>query len=178
MGTAVVSLFAFFLVIGTTMTAVNTVLNTGSDNAQALAAKNELLVAELESSIELVSATAATGGGVTQVDVVLSNDGMRTFSSYDDWDVSVRYDQTGGSDETVLLAPYSASTTDNSWTDLSFWLDYDNSIAELIEPGRINQHEEMVLRIQLNPEVQASTSGEVKITTPSGQTGTIYFSGS
>ena len=177
MGTAVVSLIAFFLVIGATMTAVNTVLDMGENNVEARAANNDRLITDLETSVELISVTANTGGGVTQVDVVLTNDGIRSISSFEDWDVTVRYDQTGGAPETVILAPYATSTTDNSWTDLSFWLDYDNSTVELIEPGRINQQEEMVMRIQLNPEVQASTFGEVTITTPTGQTGTIYFSG-
>ena len=177
MGTAVVSLFAFFLVIGSTMTAVNTVLKISSDNAQAQAVSNERLITNLETSIGLVSATATTGGGVTQVDVVVTNDGRRSISDFENWNITVRYDQTGASDETVLATPYATSATDNSWTDLSFWYDYGNSTAEHIEPGRINQQEEMVMRIQLNPEVQASTTGEVNITTPSGQTGTIYFGG-
>jgi hypothetical protein len=177
MGTAVVSLISFFLVIGTTMTAVNTVLKTGSNNAEAQATSDAQLIAEIETSVKLVSATATTGGGVTQLDVVLSNDGRRSLADFADWNVTVRYDQTGGSDETVLHTPYATSTTDNSWTDLSFWYDHGNSIVELIEPSRINQQEEMVMRIQLNPEVQSSTSGEITITTPTGQTGTIYFDG-
>jgi hypothetical protein len=177
MGTAITALFAFFIVIGTTMTAINTVLKTGSDNAQAQAASNGLLIDEIESSMKLISASATTGGGVTHVDVVVSNNGRRTLDAFAEWDVTVRYDQLGAADETVLLTPYATVTTDNSWTDLSLWLDYGNSTAELIEPGRLNQMEEMVMRIQLNPEVQASTSGEVTITTPTGQTGSIYFDG-
>jgi len=147
MGTAVISLFAFFLVIGSTMTAINTVVKTGSDKAEAVAESNERLLRELETSLVLVSATAVTGGGVTQVDVVVTNDGQRTIASFEDWDVTVRYDQTGVADETVVLVPHASVTTDNSWTDLSFWLDYGNSVAELIEPERINQLEEMVMRI-------------------------------
>lgn len=177
MGTAIISLISLFLVIGSTMTAVNTVIKTGSDKTESLAVSNERLITELETSVALVSAIASTGSGVTQVDVVLSNDGQRTLGSFDEWDITVRYDQTGVSDETVLRTPYATSAADNSWTDLSFWLDYDDSVAELIEPGRINQQEEMVMRIQLNPEVQASTTGEITITTPSGLTGTIYFDG-
>ena len=96
MGTAVVSLIAFFLVIGATMTAVNTVLKISTDNAEAQAASNDRLITDLETSVELVSATAATGGGVTQVDVVLSNSGRRSLSDFSDWNVTVRYDQTGG----------------------------------------------------------------------------------
>jgi hypothetical protein len=95
MGTAVVSLFAFFLVIGTTMTAVNTVLKTGSDNAEAQAVSNEQLVAEVESSIALVSAEETSTGGISTVDVVLTNNGRSVIHSYEEWDVTVRYDQAG-----------------------------------------------------------------------------------
>ncbi len=77
--------------------------------------------------------------------------------------------------DSILVVPYASTEIDNTWTDQSIWLDYDNSIAELIEPGHLNQHEEMVMRIQLNPEVEASTSIEVTIVTPTGQTLTIYF---
>ena len=177
MGTAIVSLFAFFLVIGTTMTAVNTVLNQGSGVAEAQAEFHESLIEQLESSVALVSATATAGGGVTTLDVVITNDGYRSLGSFENWDVTVRYDQNGGSDETVIVAPYATTATDNSWTDHSFWYDYDNSIAEFIEPERINMDEEMVMRIQLNPQAQSNTPGEVTITTPTGQVSTIFFSG-
>ena len=106
MGTAIASLFAFFLVIGATMTAVNTVLDTGENNAKVRAANDHRLITNLETSVGLISATAPTGGGVTQVDVVLTNDGIRSIASFEDWDVTVRYDQTGAADETVLMAPY------------------------------------------------------------------------
>lgn len=176
MTTAVLALFAFFLVIGTTMTAVNTVLNTGNSNAQALAADYELLIEEIESSFEMVSATESAGGGGSYIDVVISNDGKRTFKEFDDWAVTVRYEQDGDS-ETVLLAPYNSTETDNTWRDYSFWLDHGNSVVEAIEPNQLNQHEEMVLRIHVVPEVEATTTGEVTITSPTGQTGVIYFSG-
>jgi len=177
MGTAVVSLFAFFLVIGTTMTAVNSVLKTGTDNAQAQIAIGETLIEDFETSIKLISATETTGGGGSYIDVVITNDGQRVLNSFSEWDVTVRYDQTGGDDETVLLAPYSSAEADNTWSDLSFWLDYDNTIAELIEPSQLNQHEEMVMRVHVQPEVESSTTGEISITIPTGQTSTIYFSG-
>jgi hypothetical protein len=177
MGTAVVSLFAFFLVIGTTMTAVNTVLKTGSDNAQAQIENGETLIEHIETSVALVSATESTGGGGSYIDVVITNDGHRTISSFSEWDVTVRYDQTGGADEISLLAPYSSTESNNTWRDLSFWLDYENTVTELIEPSTLNQHEEMVMRIHVEPRVENSTTGEITVTIPTGQTSTIYFNG-
>ena len=82
MGTALTSLIALFLVIGTAVTAVNTVLNTGGDRAEALAASYEQLIAEIESSIALVSAVETSSGGISYVDVVFTNDGRRALSNY------------------------------------------------------------------------------------------------
>jgi hypothetical protein len=177
MTTAVLALFAFFLVIGTTMTAVNTVLNTGSNNAQALAADYELLIEEIESSFDVISATETTGGGGSYIDVVITNDGKRSYEDFSEWEVTVRYDQTGGDDETVVFTPYNSTETDNTWRDYTFWLDHGNSVVEAIEPNHLNQHEEMVLRIHVVPEVEATTTGEVTITSPTGQTAVIYFTG-
>lgn len=177
MGTAITSLIALFLVIGSAMTAVNTVLKTGSDRAMSLAISNEQLVTELETSIGLVSATAYTDADSTRVDIVITNDGRRSLGSFEEWDVTVRYEQNGAPDETVVHLPYSATESDNTWTDASFWIDYGNSVAELVDPGRLNPLEEMLLRVRLSPLVQSSTTGEVTVTTPTGMTGTIYFNG-
>lgn len=177
MGTAITSLIALFLVIGTTITAVYTVLNSGTDRALALADSNERLVAELETSIGLVSATASADAGSTRVDIVITNDGRRVLGSFEDWDVTVRYEPGGAPEETLVHLSYSTTESDNTWTDESFWIDYGNSVAELVEPGRLNPLEEMVMRVRLNPPIQASTTGEVTITTPAGLTGTIFFDG-
>lgn len=177
MGTALSSLIALFLVIGTTITAVYTVLGSGSDRALALAVSNERLLTELETSIGLVSATAYADAGSTRVDVVITNDGRRGLGSFEDWDVGVRYEQLGSPGETVVHLAYSTTESDNTWTDASFWIDYGNSVAELVEPGRLNPLEEMLMRVRLNPQVEPSTTGEVTITTPTGQTGTIFFDG-
>ena len=177
MGTALTSLIALFLVIGTTITAVNTVLDSGSARAVSLAVSDERLVVELETSVSLVSATASTDADSTRVDIVITNDGNRSLGSFDEWDVTVRYEQNGAPEETVVHLSYSATESDNTWTDASFWIDYDNSVVELIEPGRLNPLEEMLMRIRLNPLVQSSTTGEVTVTTPTGLTGTIFFDG-
>ena len=177
MGTALTSLIALFLVIGSAMTAVNTVLDSGSDRTLSLAVSNERLVAELETSIGLVSTNAYIDGGSTRVDIVITNDGRRSIASFEEWDVTVRYDPNGAPEETTVHLSYSTTESDNTWTDISFWIDYDNSVAELIEPGSLNPLEEMLMRIRLNPRVSQRSTGEVTVTTPTGLTGTIFFSG-
>ncbi len=175
MGTAITWLIAFFVVVAAALTAVTGVISTGSNRAESVAASDERLIEELETSIKLVSAGLVTGSGNTQVDIVVTNDGRRSLGEFGEWDVMVRYDQFGPAGETYMTPVYSATLVDNSWTAHSFWLDYDTSQDELIEPGRLNVHEEMVIRIQLSPKIQNNTSVVVTITTPVGFTETIIF---
>ncbi len=175
MGTALTALIALMLVIGAAVTVVNTVLSTGGNRADAITADHERLIEELETSISLVSATAVGGSGNSQFDVVVTNDGRRSLGSFDDWDITVRYDQAGAPVETFTSPVYSDTLLDNTWITQSFWLDYAGSEPELIEAGRLNMHEEVVLRIQLDPKFQNNTPVVITVTAPTGYTGTIIF---
>ena len=163
------------LVIGAAVTAVNTVLSTGGNRADATTADNERLIEELETSISLVSATAVGGSGNSQFDVVITNDGRRSIGEFEDWNITVRYDQAGASGETFTSPVYSDTLVNNTWITQSFWLDYTGSKPELIEAGRLNVHEEVVLRVQLDPKFQNNTPIVITVTAPTGYTGTIIF---
>ena len=175
MGTALTALIAFMLVIGAALTAVNTVLSTGANRADATIADNERLIEELETSISLVSAATVGGSGNSQLDVVVTNDGRRSLGSFEDWDITVRYDQAGAPGETFTSPVYSDTLVDNTWTAHSFWLDYTGSQVELIEAGRLNMHEELVIRIQLDPNFAPNTPVVITVTAPTGYTDTIIF---
>jgi hypothetical protein len=175
MGTALTALIALMLVIGAAVTAVNTVLSTGGKRADAMTADNERLIEELETSISLVSATTVSGSGNTQFDVVVTNDGTRGLGSFDDWNITVRYDQAGAPGETFTSPVYSDTLVNNTWITQSFWLDYTGSQAELIEAGRLNMHEEVVVRIQLDPGFAPNTPVVITVTVPTGYTDTIIF---
>ena len=163
------------LVIGAAVTAVNTVLSTGGNRADATTADNERLIEELETSISLVSATTVGGSGNSQFDVVVTNDGRRSLGSFDNWDITVRYDQAGAPGETFASPAYSDTLVNNTWITQSFWLDYTGSQPELIEAGRLNMHEEVVLRIQLDPNFAPRTPVVITVTAPTGYTDTIIF---
>jgi len=163
------------LVIGAAVTAVNIVLSTGGNRADATAAYYERLIEELETSISLVSAITVGGSGNSQFDVVITNDGRRSLGSFDDWDITVRYDQSGAPGETFTYPVYSDTLANNTWITQSFWLDYTGSQPELIEAGRLNMHEEVVLRIQLDPGFAPNTPVVITVTAPTGYTHTIIF---
>ena len=163
------------LVIGTAITAVNVVLSTGGDRANSIKADNERLIEELETSINLVSAATVGGSGNSQFDVVVTNDGRRSLGKFEDWNITVRYDQAGAPGETFTSPLYSDTLVNNTWITHSFWLDYTGSQAELIEMGRLNMHEEVVVRIQLDPSFAPNTPVVITVTAPTGYTDTIIF---
>ncbi|MDP6667608.1 MAG: hypothetical protein QF357_09460 [Dehalococcoidia bacterium] len=175
MGTVITGLIGLMLVIGTALTAVNTVLTTGSDRSSAIIADYELLIEDLETSFSVVSATTVSGSGSSQFDVVVTNDGRRGLGDFDDWDITVRYDHVGAPGETFAWLAHSDTLVDNTWITHSLWLDYADSQPELIEAGLLNIHEEVVLRIQLDPKFQMATPVVITVTAPTGYTCTTIF---
>ncbi len=158
------------MVVTTAFAAITVVINNGSNRTEAIANSDQRTVEELESSFKLLSLTE--GVAQTRLDLVLTNDGRRTLADFEDWIVTVRYDQDGA-DETYLVPTYASALADNTWTTDSFWLDYTGVITEQIEPGRLNVHEELEIRIQLNPLLKASTYVVVTLTSPTGITESI-----
>ena len=170
MGTVITWVISFFLVVSTAFVAINSVLTNSGNQAQAVAASNQLLIDDIESSFKLVSLTE--GVGQTRLDLVLTNDGRRALDDFEDWVVTVRYDQSSGG-ETYVAPAYATVLIDNTWTAHSFWLDYTGATPEAIEPSRLNVHEELEIRIQLSPLLEASTFVVVTLTSPTGTTESI-----
>ena len=173
MGTAITWLIAFSVVIASLFTAVTGVISTGSLRAESVAVSDQRLIEELETSMKFVS--VKTRDKNKEIELVLTNDGRTSLGEFEDWILTVRYDQDKAAGETYVVPFYSDSLVDNSWVTHSFWLDYDASQGELIDPGRLNVHEEMVIRIKLNPKMEKNTLVVVTITTPAGFTETIIF---
>jgi hypothetical protein len=172
MGTAITWLIAFFVTVTTAFAAITSVMNTSSDRTEALANSDQRVIEELESSFDIVSVAQSTG--YQRIELVITNDGRRALGHFEDWAITVRYDQTGAADETHLTPPYSDTLADNVWTTDSFWLEH-NTQAELIEPGILNVHEEVEIHIQLNPKMEKLKYVLVTITSPWGLTKSITF---
>lgn len=156
--------------VTTAFAAITVVMNNGSSRTEAVEASDQSLVEQLESSFKLLELTE--GVAQTRLDLILTNDGRRTLSDFEDWVLTVRYDQVGGG-ETVVAPTYASSLSDNTWTAHALWLDYTGAVAEAIEPGRFNMHEELEVRIQLNPLMDAATFVVVTLTSANGITESI-----
>lgn len=173
MGTAITWIIAFFIVITTAFSAITGVMTSGSDRAEAQADSNALLITDLESSFKLISVRQSTGH--TLIHLILTNDGRRSFDALEDWVITVRYDQAQSPGETYLVPFYTDTLVNNSWTPFEFWIDYDADEAELLEPGILNVHEEMEIRIQVDPKLEHNTPVVVTLTSPQGVTESITF---
>jgi hypothetical protein len=172
MGTAITWLIAFFVVITTAFAVINSVITTGSSRAEAAAVSNQMLIDDIENSFSLVSAVQSGGG--QNIELVVTNNGRLAVSDFEDWVVTVRYDQNGADDETYLAPFFSDTLVDNSWVVDSFWLEYATQ-AELIEPGILNMHEEVEIQVKLSPKMHIGTFVVVTLTSPQGVTESITF---
>jgi hypothetical protein len=171
LGTAITWLVSFFLVVTTAFAAITVVINNGANRTEAIAAADQTLTEELESSFKLIS--IAEGVAQTRLDLVLTNNGRRTLADFEDWIITVRYDQDGVSGETVIVPTFASALADNTWTAHSFWIDYNGATAEAIDPGMLNAHEELEIRMQLNPIIESATYVVVTLTSPTGITESI-----
>ena len=52
-------------------------------------------------------------------------------------------------------------------------IDYNGATAEAIDPGMLNAHEELEIRMQLNPIIESATYVVVTLTSPTGITESI-----
>jgi len=161
-------------VVTTAFAAITVVINNGSNRTEAISASNQSIIETLESSFKIVDIRQSTGH--TLLHVVITNDGRRNFENFEDWEVVLRYDQHGADPETILVPPYTDTLVNSTWTDFEYWLDFDVNDPALIEPGILNVHEEMEIRIQVEPKLQHNTYLVVTITSPDGVTesATLY----
>ena len=118
MGTTIAWLIAFSVVIASAFTAVTGVISTGSDRAESVTVSDARMIEELETSISLVSVTTTDKN--KQIEIVVTNDGRRSIADFEDWVITVRYDQDKQDPETYTVPFYSTSLVDNSWTPFSF----------------------------------------------------------
>ena len=160
--------------VTTAFAAITVVINNGSNRTEAISASNQSIIETLESSFKIVDIRQSTGH--TLLHVVITNDGRRNFENFEDWDIVLRYDQHGADPETILTPPYTDTLVNSTWTDFEYWLDFDVNDPALIEPGILNVHEEMEIRIQVEPKLQHNTYLVVTITSPDGVTesATLY----
>lgn len=174
MGTAVVGLMAFIVVLFATVTALGDLITVNSLNATSLHASWREAERSVDSNLVPLSASVST----TDVDVVLTNSGRLKYSTEDlaGWEVVVRYEDGSGTPHTEYLA-YASALATGSWTVQQIYLDYDTLATEIFEPGILNPQEELIIRARLANAPGGSTVNVAMISSGDGPAGSVHFNG-
>jgi hypothetical protein len=173
---AVISAIAMILALGSMFSAFSGIATISRAQADAFASARASALREADESVALLSATASTALGVTDVDVTVTNRGRLAYSQFQQWDVIVSYTNSSG-DLAVERAAHATVLSGGAWVVQQLLLDSGLGSPELIDPGIFNPHEELVIRIRLSAEVEPGSTNAVTVVTPGGSGGSVQFSG-
>jgi hypothetical protein len=102
-----------------------------------------------------------------RVEISVRNNGQTALAHFDKWDLLVRY-STGN---TQWLRYAEASP--------GWWVDgitiYSNGASEVIDPGILNPGEVALIKVWLDPAVNARTNNWLKISTANGIAAETFF---
>lgn len=174
MSTAVISLFAFIIVLATAFTALGNLVGLSVTSADSLRSSWREAERFVDSSIIPISASVSG----TDVDIVIGNRGRLKYAEPDleDWEVVVRYDDAGGTSYVEYL-DYASVLATGSWTVQQIYLEQSTSTVEIYELDILNSEEEMVIRARLANTPGTPTLNQVTVSPPEGGTGTVHFNG-
>jgi archaellum component FlaF (FlaF/FlaG flagellin family) len=117
-----------------------------------------------------VSSVAAVTSG-DFVTVTLKNTGSTKLADYDKWDVILQYSDVSSSQ--VKWYPYGTGV--NQWKVAGIYQTTSPAVAELADPGILNPGEEMVVTVNVSPNVKTGSTNLAVIGTPNGITASAVF---
>ena len=106
-----------------------------------------------------ISALSAETLDADSVQVTLSNEGDTKLADFEEWDVIVKYDSTGGSDVIRWLSYVDGVPIFDQWSE---------DVGDLFEPDILNPGEQMTVTIGLDTQIGQPTTNTVTIGTPNG----------
>lgn len=174
MGTAVISLMAFIIVLAAAFTALGDLVGLTVISSQSLRSSWREAERFVDSSVIPISASVSG----TDVDIVISNRGRLKYAEpeLEDWEVVIRYDDTGGTSHVEYL-DYSSVLAAGNWTVQQIYLEQSTSTVEIYELDILNSEEEMVIRARLANTPGTPSLNQVTVSPPEGGSGTVHFNG-
>jgi len=170
METAIVSIICIALIAFGRMTMSRGFISSfdsGATGIEAAGQRNETIM-----RTEIIPLNANLPRNDT-LEITVENSGQTRLADYDKWDIIIQYyDSTG--EYHVSWLPFTEETPDDNEWEIA-WLRINNA-DEIFEPGVLNPGEQMLIRAKLNPPVGDNTTNMAVIATPSGITGSTYFS--
>lgn len=140
-------------------------------------ARQELEARNLERAgtvLALVGTETKNDGAV--VEITFRNEGSTKLADFEQWDVVVQYYSATGIYRTNWL-PYRevALVSDNQWTVAGLYVTAAAATPEVYEPGIFNPGEEIVIQVQLLPEVGPGTTNLATIALVNGISQSVIF---
>jgi hypothetical protein len=168
METAIVGLIVIGLLILVVGGVAFNALTAQATLADASRAMQERAGERARTNLAPVNATASGAGDL--VFVTLKNSGTQKLADYEKWDVVLQY--SDGATNQIKWYPYGAGA--NRWA-AQIYQSVTPLTAEVFEPGIFNPGEEMLITVNVTPNVGASTLNLAKISTPNGITASMVF---
>ena len=171
------SLIAFAMVLWATFTAVGGIFDRNEAGIEAFEATREQLYRDADTSLEVVDIDTTIGLGATMVDVTVSNTGRRSFSStdLDEWEVFLDYVPVTSLERRIVRLEWAESLTANTWVVRDIYLEHLSQQDELMNPGVVDPHEELVMRLRASPLIRADTTGRVVLFMPGSSQPLVGF---
>jgi hypothetical protein len=160
MESILVSLISIALVIISSVTLAFSNLRSTSQLADSW---KQMAAQTSEISRTGISATPTSSYGGGNVEVRVENDGQTNLADFKGWDVLAQYETNG-----TAYITYSSiyPPTENQWTVKGIYSSGD--IMEIFDPNVLDPGEQMVVSINLNPELASGEVCKITIVTPNG----------
>ena len=157
------------ITIAVLLTAINALAQSGFTSADLLTDGWRDMEARygerLRTDVEVINTSLSQ----STLDVTVRNKGTITLRKFADWDVVVEYKESNGVYHQEWLS-YTTSNPpgDNQWTVTGIYIDADQGISEVRQPGLLDPAEEAVIQVKLSASPEVSDTHRVAIGTFNG----------
>lgn len=129
-----------------------------------------------QTSTYLDATEAVVNDDGTLITLTYRNEGNSRLMDFKPWDVIIQYYDE--SDEYhVGWLPFKPGGTpsENEWAVEGIYLDATSGVEERFEPGILNPGEEIVLQVQVSPEIGPDTTALTALITSNGSSTPVQF---
>jgi hypothetical protein len=171
METVLVTLIVMALVLFAIPTLANSALTAQNSSVQDWQHLQEVSIERAATSLEIGDVQAQNN----TIDLTIENKGNTKLYDFDEWDVIVQY-YAAPQRYKIEWVPYVTSEyVMHWWRVMGIYLDADQGVGEVFEPGLLNPREQVVIRVTVTPPVESGAAAQVTICTPNGITASAVF---
>ena len=165
----ITALIAIAVIMGGSLLLTDASLMSASDASLSWDGRVRRTGEQKRTHLTLIQADLAGGG--TDVDISFRNTGQSALAEFSGWDLIIRYyAASGNNDMKVLWLPHTtvADPPNGKWIDRGIYHDAVTLDSEVYEPNFFNPGEEIIIRVNITPEIPSGTDNLVTIGTANG----------